>query len=206
MYDVFNFVLGLALLVSFIAIIKPSLFHKYKKDLNRKHSAILFGCLILVSVISTSIYEGSGMAEADQQLAQERAAQKAEQQAKEQEENAAILEELNKIQLSGEIKQNSIGTPEIHMSVTNGTDKTIDAFTFETYFSNNFGDPVGEWGRAVKEPYRGQSQKTIAPGQTVYTLQWNLAVYESTTKMTEPKLLRVHFTDGTELINPTILD
>jgi hypothetical protein len=209
MFESFETLLGLFLLVSFIAIIKPSLFHRFYKGLTRKKAALGFVLLFVTLNVSSLVYNNGGFteqaAESAAQRASERAAadeaKKAEAERKKAEETA-VLEALAKITITGRITKNSIGTPELRVSIKNGTDKTIDALWFQTFFSNNFGDPVGQWNRAIEEPFNGEVQDIIKPGATLSNGHWNLAVYESATKLSQPVVMRVHFTDGTELVRP----
>jgi hypothetical protein len=79
----------------------------------------------------------------EQQKAEQEAAQarlKAEHDAA-QAQLQAYTDVATKIAFTGSIEKNSIGTPELHIDIKNGTDKTIDALVFETHFTNNFGDP-----------------------------------------------------------------
>ncbi len=97
---------------------------------------------------------------------------------------------------SSKITKDSIGTPILNVSFLNKTDKTVDGVDIEAYFLNNFDEPVGQFGMKREEAFGGSIQEKINPKGT-YTAQWNLAVYEQTTKIKSIKITRVHFTDGT---------
>lgn len=94
------------------------------------------------------------------------------------------------------IEENSIGTPQLYVTVQNNSKKTVDAFTIAVDLYNNYDEQLGEFNRPSKEPYRGISQTTIKPG-AVYQERFNLAVYDHTTKAKNPRIIKVHFTDGT---------
>lgn len=97
---------------------------------------------------------------------------------------------------SVKIVENSIGTPELYITVKNNGTKTIDAFTFAADLYNNFDEQLGEWNRRSNEPYLGLSQDIIKPGATNQG-GYNLTLYDQTTKAKNPRIIKVHFTDGT---------
>lgn len=212
MYELIQALIGLAVFTSIIAIIKPSLFHKLYGKLNRKHAlAIFVGLVVFVNVAPFMKTIDEGAKRSEQQTAQRMAEQEVVDQAKAKEkqaeidrkniEQAAAVETLKKITLTHSIAKNSIGTPELHVSVKNGTDRTIDGLELHTSFQNNFGEPVGKWGSAQESVFSGQSQEIIRPGKVV-TLEWNLTLYEATTKAAPPIIDRIHFSDGTTIENP----
>lgn len=97
---------------------------------------------------------------------------------------------------SVKIVENSIGTPELYITVKNNGTKTIDAFTFAADLYNNFDEQLGEWNRGSNEPYLGLSQDVIQPGATNQG-RYNLTLYDQATKAKNPRIIKVHFTDGT---------
>jgi hypothetical protein len=99
--------------------------------------------------------------------------------------------------VSSKIVDDSIGTPNLYITVKNTSNKTIDALEVDAYLFDNFDEPAGEFGRG-SNLIIGTYQEKIAPGAS-YTGQWNLAVYEMATKVKDLKVRRVHFTDGTLL-------
>lgn len=96
---------------------------------------------------------------------------------------------------SAKIVDDSIGTPILHISIKNKTAKTIDAIDIEAYFSNNYDEPIGQWNTKKEDPFHGTIQEKIAPNGT-FSSQYNLAVYETATKVKSARIMRVHFTDG----------
>jgi hypothetical protein len=97
---------------------------------------------------------------------------------------------------SSKITKDSIGTPILNVYFNNKTDKTVDGIDIEAYFLNNFDEPVGQFGAKKEEAFDGSIQEKIKP-QGTFGSEWNLAVYEHTTKIKSVRITRVHFTDGT---------
>lgn len=112
--------------------------------------------------------------------------------------DAAKQELLKKIELRPIIVDNSIGTPELHVTVRNGTNKTIDGIDLSAYFYNNFDEPIGKWNTKSSDAFIGTSSERISAGVSD-SLLWNLAVYEQATKVKNVTVYRVHFTDGTSI-------
>lgn len=96
------------------------------------------------------------------------------------------------------IKEDIIGTPEWHVTIKNNTDKTIDGVIVQGFFKNNFDEPVGQFNSKSAEAFRGQIQETIKPGAS-FPAVYNLAVYDSTTKVENISVVKVHFTDGSTI-------
>ncbi|MBI5071835.1 hypothetical protein HZB93_03025 [Candidatus Falkowbacteria bacterium] len=110
-----------------------------------------------------------------------------------------IVTDFSKLEITqSKIVEDSIGTPIFHVTLKNNFDKAIDAVELEAYFYNNFDEPVGEWDRKVEEPFQGRLQEKINSG-ALYPAEFNLALYDSATKVKNVKILRIHFVDGTEL-------
>lgn len=97
--------------------------------------------------------------------------------------------------VSSKITKDSIGTPILNISIKNNSKKTIDAVDTESYFFNNYDEPIGKWGSKNEEAFNGGAQEKIAPN-SVKSFQWNLAVYENATKVKNSRITRIHFTDG----------
>ena len=100
--------------------------------------------------------------------------------------------------VSTSIYQDSIGTPNLRMTLKNTSEKTIDGIEVMMGFTNNFDEPVAKWNQGSTSLFIAQSQETIAPG-TTSTGSWNLAAYESATKVTNVRVYRVHYSDGTTM-------
>jgi hypothetical protein len=102
--------------------------------------------------------------------------------------------------VSSYISHNSIGTPELNVTVQNTGDKEIDAFKIQAICYNSFGEKTGNNSGV----FNGIAQnKTIKPnnGSNMYSpFTWNLALYENTTKA-DVTITEVHFTDGTTWIH-----
>jgi len=154
MYGLFQAFFGILFIASVVALIKPSLFHRFYKGLNRKHAGLaLVAVLVIVnSGIGKFIDKGatketqeSNQARAEQQAARDAKAEQdrlaREQKEREEAEKQAILA---KIVITPSIEKNIINVNELKADIKNGTDKTIDGIEFYAYFTNNFGEPVGE--------------------------------------------------------------
>lgn len=96
--------------------------------------------------------------------------------------------------ISAKIIKDEIGTPNLHLTLKNTSKKTIDALEIDANFYDNFNEPAGKFG-VGDNSIIATSQEKIAPGETV-TRRWNLAVYDSATKVDGVKIKRLHFTDG----------
>lgn len=100
--------------------------------------------------------------------------------------------------VSTSIYQDSIGTPNLKMVLKNTSEKTIDGIEVMMGFTNNFDEPVAKWKQGNTSLFIAQTQETIAPGET-RTGSWNLAAYEAATKVTNVRVYRVHYSDGTTM-------
>lgn len=96
--------------------------------------------------------------------------------------------------VSSKITKDSIGTPILNLTIKNTSKKTIDALEIDANFFDNFNEPAGKFG-VGDNSIIATSQEKIAPGETM-TRSWNLAVYDSATKVDGVKIKRLHFTDG----------
>lgn len=126
-----------------------------------------------------------------------------EQQAKDQAEQAADAEliqqtisELGRVEiLSTSIEMDSIGTPNLVVKLKNNAGQAVDAVTIETYFFNNYDEPIGKWSSHRAEPFHGIIQERIESGAT-FTAEFNLAVYDEATKAQTATVYSVHYVDG----------
>ncbi len=100
--------------------------------------------------------------------------------------------------VSTSIYQDSIGTPNLKMVLKNTSEKTIDGIEVMMSFTNNFDEPVTKFNQRSTSLFIAQSQETIAPGKSS-TGSWNLAAYESATKVTNVRAYRVHYSDGSTM-------
>jgi hypothetical protein len=200
MLETIQSLLGIAAMLSLVAIIKPTLFHK---KLTRRYAFL--GMIVVILLIAVTPkdpnaeIERQAEAQARQEVADAKAAKEkaiAEEEAAQQ---AAINALFEAITLSAELQDDSIGTPNLYVDLTNGTDLTIDALTLTAVFENNFGDHIGEWNTTYGDDFSGISNETIYPGTTKYNMRWNLATFDQATKITSITVNRVHFTDGTEI-------
>jgi hypothetical protein len=211
MYGLVQALFGFLFVLSIIALIKPSLFHRFYKNLSRKHAGIaLVAVLIIInSGLGDFIDKGSTKEtqesiriQAEQQAARQAEAEqaRAEQERKEQEKTAnQVL--LAKIVITPSLEKNVINVMELTASIKNGTDKTIDGIEFYAYFANNFDEPVGEWGKRSEDPMKASAQEIIQPGKTIRGLTWTALAYNNATKVSKVVIDRVHFTDGTTIQN-----
>lgn len=101
--------------------------------------------------------------------------------------------------VSSKITKDSIGTPILSLSIKNTGKKIIDAIEIDALFYDNFNEPAGKFGTGDNSII-ATSQEKINPGETI-TREWNLAVYDSATKVDGVAVKRVHFTDGETLSN-----
>lgn len=184
---------------SFVLLIKPTFFHK---KLNRKKVGLLILGFFLLMVCAPSTPEQKAAQEAEHAQAEARRQEEAQADAQladaQKQAEEALDQMLNGIIVSTSIYPDSIGTPNLKITFNNNLEKTIDGIEVMMNFTNNFDEPVGKWDRNVEEPFIAQAQETITPGSTK-SVYWNLAVYESATNVTNIQVIRISFTDGTEL-------
>ncbi len=91
------------------------------------------------------------------------------------------------------LSRNSIGTPEIGVTVTNVSAKPVKAFTIKAQAWNAYGSLLKEFGFG-DSVFSGISQKTIEPGQT-RTVWWTLYGYDTAYEI-EVSLDSAMHTDG----------
>lgn len=101
---------------------------------------------------------------------------------------------------SSSITTDSIGYPEFNVVIKNKSKKTIDAIEIITKFTNNFGDPVNEYGIADKPYFKGRLQEKITPGASTDG-SWSIMSFSGATKIKDLEVYRIHYTDGTTLSN-----
>lgn len=122
----------------------------------------------------------------------------AEQKAVIEAEKLATNALLDSFIVSASIENNSIGIPELHVVVKNTSEKTMDGIEITASFYNNFDEPAGEWGDPNDNSLLVRSQDVIAPGDSE-PMYWNLTAFSGATKVTKAEVIRVHYTDGTEI-------
>lgn len=100
---------------------------------------------------------------------------------------------LNKVT----VRPNVIGEPQLSLSLTNNSSKSIDAFKIRVSAYDNYGTKLKEFGYG-DDYYAGISQDTIPPGSTSSSdKSWTLHGFESGRKFVV-RLISLHFSDGTE--------
>lgn len=99
------------------------------------------------------------------------------------------------------VRANSAGTPELELWVRNDSEKAIDAFRFNAFCQNNFGEPVTS--RIRNRPfYRGSNQaerdrEQLRPGaERKLRGHWSMFRFEGCTKA-RVVIDDVHFVDDT---------
>ena len=90
------------------------------------------------------------------------------------------------------ISENVIGEPVASIRYINISEKTIDAIDINMYCYDNFNEKVNRIGG--DNIFNGISQDELQSGYE-QTAEWTLHLYENTKKI-KPKIIRVHFTDG----------
>jgi hypothetical protein len=111
------------------------------------------------------------------------------------------LATLALVQMSNpNIQQNIIDQPELHVTVKNTTKKSIDGIVIEATFKNNFGDTITNWSN--NKIFHGNAQETIPAGGSK-SLTWSLIQFSNATKVDTARIVRVHFTDGTDVSDPS---
>lgn len=98
--------------------------------------------------------------------------------------------------VSSRIVTNSIGTPEWYVVIKNTGKKTVDAYSVAGDLYDNFDTPVGKFNSTSGNTFSGISQDILKPNASEEDV-FNLAVYDHATKVKNPKITRIHFTDGT---------
>ncbi len=91
------------------------------------------------------------------------------------------------------VSKNSIGTPQVNITVKNSTGKDIDGLKVQVLGINNFGEFVNA-NISGDSYFYGYSQQTITNGSTK-TLTWSMYLFDSTTS-TWTNIYELHFTDG----------
>lgn len=91
------------------------------------------------------------------------------------------------------LMENEIGTPVIVLTYKNDSNKTIDALTFSVDCYDNFNEPVNKISGG--NTYTGIAQEILKPGKRTVD-SWTLYLFDNATKVSQPKITKVHFTDG----------
>ncbi|MFA6475660.1 MAG: hypothetical protein WCV88_05720 [Patescibacteria group bacterium] len=166
--------------------------HPQTVVVKKKTSKLAMGCgtlfflFIVLPIIIVTVRNAS-----PEQRAQDQAHQAADAERMQQ-----TLTELGRVEvLSSTIEFDSIGTPELVVKLKNNAGQAVDAVTVESYFLNNYDEPIGQWNSKSREAYRGIIQDRIASGAT-YTATFNLAVYDLATKVDSTTVVKVHYEDG----------
>ena len=100
------------------------------------------------------------------------------------------------------IQMDSIGDPELHVTVKNASSKAIDGIVISGSFKNNFGEPVTSFGDT--DGFHANDQTTMQPGASK-TDTWSLFGYTNATKISDIKVVRIHFIDGTNVQDPSYI-
>jgi len=95
------------------------------------------------------------------------------------------------------IKPNSIGEPQINLSMTNHSGKTIDAFKILVYAYDNYGTKLKAFGFG-DDAFHGISQDPIGDGETTSPSRyWTLNGFDNGRKFVV-RLMSLHFSDGSQ--------
>jgi len=121
---------------------------------------------------------------------------KVARQAKEEEQHKQeLVRKFGPLQITGmDVRENSIGIPEVTLTVINNSKKVIDAFEVEFVCRDNFGRTLRSFGYGASS-YVGISQNRIAPGGFEDDT-WTFNGFSTATKFT-PRIVRIHFSNGT---------
>ncbi|GGD47911.1 stalk domain-containing protein [Paenibacillus nasutitermitis] len=94
------------------------------------------------------------------------------------------------------ITYNSIGIPEANIGVTNLTGKRIIAMELSFSCLDSFGEPVNQMFTKSNR-FSGRAQDISAESYESYTLTWTLNLFENCSKISNIKIDRVAYSDGT---------
>lgn len=97
---------------------------------------------------------------------------------------------------SYKIENNIIGTPELQITVKNTSKKDIDAYAIAFDLYDNFDERISEWNQHEDKPFMGLSQDLLKAGKTE-DATFILSTFDKATKAKNPRVIRIHFTDGT---------
>lgn len=100
------------------------------------------------------------------------------------------------------VQKNSIGTPELRLSVENVSNKDIVAFEFTAKLYDSFDRPVYRVG-TKNNTFKGIVQELISSGEESWEdpwgfFTWNLVLYDNTTKAKNIIITKVKYKDGSE--------
>jgi hypothetical protein len=92
----------------------------------------------------------------------------------------AIQKEAGPVCITGcSIRNNSIGWPELRVSIVNTTNEEVEAFEFEAECFNSFAEPVKDLNGS--HVFRGSSQSSLKPNSES-NMQWQLSLHRNTAK------------------------
>lgn len=95
------------------------------------------------------------------------------------------------------VTPNVIDEPQVHLTLTNNSGKTIDAFKVRIYAYDNYGTQLKEFGYG-DDYFSGISQDTIPAGAvTDNNRSWTLHGFDTGRRFVV-RLMSLHFTDGSE--------
>jgi hypothetical protein len=98
--------------------------------------------------------------------------------------------------VAAEMGENSIGTPEINLTLRNVSRKVIDGFEFSVDLYDNYDRPVYRYRVSSDgNTFGGISQDKIQPGGRAYWT-WTMYGFDLATKHKNFRIRSVHFTDG----------
>lgn len=100
---------------------------------------------------------------------------------------------LNKLTITPDI----IGQPLVSLSMTNNSQKDIDAFKVQISAYDNYGSKLKEFG-VGKDHFNGISQDALPAGATTPdSRHWEMAGFDNGRRFVL-RLMSIHFSDGTE--------
>lgn len=182
--------------------------NEYNGSSRNKHGRRFWGVIILALIIfigliplitsddtkSNSTPQVQQSSSAEQSAAAKKAdEEKAAAEKKAHEEAIKPPVTLNKVT----VKPNSIGAPEVNLSMTNHSGKTIDAYKILIYAYDNYGTQLQAFGFG-KDAFSGISQDPIGDDETTSPSRyWTLNGFDNGRKFVV-RLMSIHFSDGTE--------
>lgn len=98
--------------------------------------------------------------------------------------------------MSATVKNNSIGTPEVTVTVKNLTNKVIDAYELSFQCYDTYDRPVIGLGTKTNTINSIMQNIKVSSGKEVSGTV-NLTLYDLTTKVKNVRITSAHFTDGT---------
>jgi len=98
--------------------------------------------------------------------------------------------------LSATVSYNSIGTPEVNLTVKNLTKKTIVAYRMNVRAYDDFDRRANSWA-TNDNLFKGISQNNSIGSGSSQTDTWDLTFYDLATQVKYVKITEVRFSDGT---------